>query len=141
MSWLYPLIFAFLAAVVIKQLHQKASQCTQKLNSFISNHKSSKSLLLVIAHPDDESMFFIPMIENLKKFYKINIMCFSNGNSDGLGKIREKELKSVANFLEIQNITIIDNGYLKDGMKAYSTVSNGVKKKNDIFSYFLFIFL
>ena len=68
-------------------------------------------------------------------------MCFSNGNSDGLGKIREKELKSVANFLEIQNITIIDNGYLKDGMKAYSTVSNGVKKKNDIFSYFLFIFL
>ena len=42
----------------------------------------NKKILLLIAHPDDESMFFLPSIYELLKIgYKIKIICFSNGNS------------------------------------------------------------
>ena len=53
--------------------------------------------LLVISHPDDESMFFLPTICSILNNHQNNndvldILCLSNGNYDGLGKQREKEL-------------------------------------------------
>lgn len=50
--------------------------------------------LLLIAHPDDESMFFAPSLLNLKG--NIDILCLSNGNKEG--KEREKELKMVGYY-------------------------------------------
>jgi len=44
-------------------------------------HNDSNSLL-VIAHPDDESMFFIPFIRQQSN---MEILCLSNGGYDGLG--------------------------------------------------------
>lgn len=53
--------------------------------------------ILIISHPDDESMFFYPTIshhlttstQQEQNFY---VLCLSNGNYDGMGKTREKEL-------------------------------------------------
>jgi N-acetylglucosaminylphosphatidylinositol deacetylase len=46
----------------------------------------------VIAHPDDEAMFFVPSILQLGAYNSIHVLCLSNGNYAGLGAIREKEL-------------------------------------------------
>ena len=74
------------------------------------------------AHPDDESMFFIPTLLNLKHLgYRINILCMSNGNS----KQREDELKKATEYLEIDNLTILDlsSKGIKDGMNENWSLS------------------
>lgn len=58
-----------------------------------------KKILYVIAHPDDEAMFFVPSIRKLREHNKLWLMCLSNGNAAGLGKIREKELEKSCEYL------------------------------------------
>lgn len=58
------------------------------LISFYSTNYTMKSSLLLIAHPDDESMFFSPFLY----FNKPYILCLSSGDFDGKGEIRKKEL-------------------------------------------------
>lgn len=57
--------------------------------------------LLIIAHPDDESMFFLPTLYNLLQIdnCEIHILCLSNGNYDKLGKLREAELLAAARII------------------------------------------
>jgi N-acetylglucosaminylphosphatidylinositol deacetylase len=89
---------------------------TIKLKDNISH---DSKILLVIAHPDDEAMFFGPLlIASRKELSQISILCLSNGNYDGLGKIRSKELLESGNIFSIPNdkITIIENNRLQDGM-------------------------
>eukprot|EP01084_Bolivina_argentea_P094511 169905_1 len=81
-----------------------------------------KNILLVIAHPDDESMFFSPLLSYLshKQFSdKTHILCLSNGGNDK----RSKELQSSATKvfgIRKKNITIIDDTLnLKDNIKLY----------------------
>jgi len=61
--------------------------------------------VLIIAHPDDESMFFLPTLHNLlndkDKKCNIFILCLSNGNYDNLGAIREKELHLAAKVISL----------------------------------------
>ena len=57
--------------------------------------------MLVIAHPDDEAMFFRPLLDDLSHTHEFYMLCLSNGNADGLGKIREKELETSAKFFNI----------------------------------------
>jgi len=52
-----------------------------------------KNILYIIAHPDDEAMFFQPSIVTLRDKNKLFLLCLSNGNAEGLGRIREKELE------------------------------------------------
>ena len=70
--------------------------------------------IFVIAHPDDESMFFVPTIRaliderrrrkhrhghggNENSNYVVWIVCLTTGNYDGLGVVRRDELNTVAN--------------------------------------------
>ena len=96
--------------------------------------------LLIIAHPDDESMFFIPTLRNIlcldgKQLKpKIQILCLSNGDyrdvSDGpirtnelykacslLGIIEEKEKNCppAAAEDEVSAVTVLDDKQMKDG--------------------------
>jgi len=60
--------------------------------------KEPKRVMLVIAHPDDEAMFFGPTLCSLDPLNTF-VLCLSNGNADGLGSIRELELiQSCAHF-------------------------------------------
>jgi N-acetylglucosaminylphosphatidylinositol deacetylase len=57
-------------------------------SSFLKTLPVIKDVLIVIAHPDDEVMFFLPLISQLSGVFKIHLLCISNGNADGLGETR-----------------------------------------------------
>ncbi len=59
---------------------------------------AADAVLLVIAHPDDESMFFVPTILLQSN---ISILCLSNGDYDGLGIVRESELQRASEHFGI----------------------------------------
>ena len=91
-----------------------------------------RNYVLVIAHPDDESMFFLPMIYNILHYANntyndssLHILCLSNGNYDKLGAIREQELHAAVALISHQiKVTIIRNSKLQDGQKE--TWSSGL---------------
>eukprot|EP00834_Sanchytrium_tribonematis_P002571 NODE_82_length_22625_cov_0.476516.p12 type:complete len:189 gc:universal NODE_82_length_22625_cov_0.476516:12714-12148(-) len=61
---------------------------------------------LIIAHPDDECMFFTPIMYKITHVYTL-----SNGDFDGFGKIREKEFLNSCKCLNVK----ASIGPLKDG--------------------------
>ncbi|CAK7317405.1 N-acetylglucosaminyl-phosphatidylinositol de-N-acetylase isoform X2 [Canis lupus baileyi] len=68
--------------------------------------------LLVIAHPDDEAMFFAPTVLGLARLgHRLSLLCFSAGNFYNQGEIRKKELLQSCDVLGIppSSIMIIDN--------------------------------
>jgi N-acetylglucosaminylphosphatidylinositol deacetylase len=72
---------------------------------------SPPSYILVIAHPDDESMFFAPTLLSLEN---VSVICLSNGNYNGLGRIREKELDRACEILGVQRVTCCSDALLED---------------------------
>lgn len=81
---------------------------------------SKRKILFLVAHPDDEVMFFGPSILRVVKDNDIYLLCLSNGNAEGLGKIREKELFESCRILGIpsKNIKIIENSEMQDSMSS-----------------------
>lgn len=78
-----------------------------------------KHYLLVIAHPDDECMFFSPTVINLTaNGNRVSVLCLSNGNADGLGKVREKELAKSCKILgcDGEDVNLIHHDDLQDTM-------------------------
>lgn len=61
------------------------------------------SITLVIAHPDDEVMFFSPTLlqldRQLPQSVRFNFVCLSWGDADSLGPIRERELQNSVRML------------------------------------------
>ena len=47
-------------------------------------------VILVIAHPDDESMFFFPTLARLSAERPVHILCLSDGGYDGCGPARDR---------------------------------------------------
>lgn len=94
----------------------------------------NKRICLLIAHPDDEAMFFAPTVLALTKpslGNHLKILCLSSGNADGLGEIRRKELVRSALLLGIRNaddVLVLDDPQFPDSMtktwdaKAISTL-------------------
>ena len=77
-----------------------------------------RRVLLVISHPDDESMFFGPTIQALRRAgARTHILCLSNGDADGLGAVREKELEIARKFLGVDSSEVVNDSKLKDGFK------------------------
>ncbi|KAL4968871.1 PIG-L family deacetylase [Aspergillus stella-maris] len=82
----------------------------------------NKRICLLIAHPDDEAMFFAPTLLALTKpglGNHIKILCLSSGDADGLGHIRRTELTKSARRLGIRSDTdvlVLDDPRFQDGM-------------------------
>lgn len=76
--------------------------------------------LLIIAHPDDETMFFGPTIINLiERDRNLTILCLSDGNANNLGAKRIRELNEVVKaFGPRVSFNIIDNIGIVDGMNV-----------------------
>ncbi|KAJ3426771.1 n-acetylglucosaminyl-phosphatidylinositol de-n-acetylase [Anaeramoeba flamelloides] len=73
---------------------------------------------LIIAHPDDECMFFTPTINAfLSRGIKVYVICLSSGNYYGKGEIRKRELILSCNTLGIpaSRVYIEDSPKLQDG--------------------------
>ncbi|KAF7593346.1 N-acetylglucosaminyl-phosphatidylinositol de-N-acetylase [Aspergillus hancockii] len=75
----------------------------------------NKRICLLIAHPDDEAMFFAPTVLALTKpelGNHLKILCLSTGDADGLGHIRKKELQKSAVHLGLRSesdVFIVDD--------------------------------
>ena len=77
-----------------------------------------RRVLFVISHPDDESMFFGPTIQALRTAgARTHILCLSNGDADGLGAVREKELENAKTFLGVDTLEVVNDSKLRDGFK------------------------
>merc|ERR1712117_391697 len=68
-------------------------------------------VLVVISHPDDESMFFGPTILNLCRVNPkhLFLLCMTNGDYRRQGNIRKHELYKACKVLGVpeENITIL----------------------------------
>ncbi|ORY48095.1 LmbE-like protein [Rhizoclosmatium globosum] len=83
----------------------------------------TKNILLVVAHPDDECMFFGPTVVHLTREagVVVHAVSVSNGNFDGLGAVRQKEFVESCKALGIQpeNVVVLDDEKMQDGMKVW----------------------
>ena len=84
-------------------------------NQKFGKHLQNKKILMITAHPDDETMFFTPFLNYFQES-NITLLCLSNGNADGLGRIRENELEQACKLLKISQLEIINQESLLDGM-------------------------
>ena len=76
-------------------------------------------VLLLIAHPDDEAMFFLPFLKNIQnQSREIFLECFSIGDSEGKGETRRRELLESCKHLGIkeENCIIHNHPQLKDSL-------------------------
>ncbi|CAF2358418.1 unnamed protein product [Rotaria sp. Silwood2] len=80
-------------------------------------------LLLVVAHPDDECLFFSPTLHVLRKQYHVNLslLVFSRGNHVGLGHIRAMELYGSCQALNIpkERCISLDLSNIQDNPKVW----------------------
>jgi len=79
----------------------------------------NKNVCLITAHPDDECMFFGPILRKLlSNKNKIFILCMTNGNYEGFGKLRSKELEEscsyLSNYNDLIKVQVIDEKELPD---------------------------
>ncbi|GMM38612.1 N-acetylglucosaminylphosphatidylinositol deacetylase [Saccharomycopsis crataegensis] len=102
------------------------------------NQLINSNIYYVIAHPDDEVMFFAPSIIELGKKKHNNtlgLICFSNGNADGLGEVRASELVESARIFGIDESNvhqIIDEENFMDSMNTTWESSKISKKLSKI---------
>jgi N-acetylglucosaminylphosphatidylinositol deacetylase len=80
-------------------------------------------LLLVVAHPDDECLFFSPTLRVLQKQYHVNLslVVFSRGNHVGLGETRAMELHGSCRVLNIpkERCISLDLPNIQDNPKVW----------------------
>lgn len=108
---------------------------------------SGKHFLLIIAHPDDECMFFSPTVLGLtNNNNKVSVLCLSSGNADGIGKIREKELTKSCQMLgcQAQDVHLIDHIGLQDSIETtweskviVKELSTFIRQKKQVFDAFI----
>ncbi|KAI1435141.1 putative deacetylase LmbE-like domain-containing protein [Xylaria sp. CBS 124048] len=82
----------------------------------------NKRVCLLIAHPDDEAMFFAPTVLALTRpgtGNHVKILCLSTGNADGKGETRRRELVQSAMLLGLRredDIFVVDSPDFPDSM-------------------------
>ena len=73
----------------------------------------------VFAHPDDETLFFLPTILHcLRHQLPVSLLCLSTGNADGLGRTRQKEMIALCRTLSLStdSLLLVDDERLQDGL-------------------------
>ncbi|KAK4141422.1 putative deacetylase LmbE-like domain-containing protein [Dichotomopilus funicola] len=84
----------------------------------------NKRICVLIAHPDDEAMFFSPTVMALARpdtGNHVKILCLSSGNADGLGETRKKELAKSGTILGLrrpEDVFVVDKPEFPDSMTA-----------------------
>lgn len=103
-SYKFPTFFIILIYISCKALDRLSSNSHQLINKYFGH-----DTLLVIAHPDDETMFFGPTLFNIIDSNKsIVILSLSNGGANGLGRVREEEFANMTKALGSKVISYIE---------------------------------
>ena len=110
------------------------------IQSIQDDLKKIRSVLLIIAHPDDEIMFWSPTLKKLLALnIKVKVLCLSNGNYNGIGDIRTEEFKAVSKSMHMEDNVILNVPELQDDItkkwdaKVVSQkIDDFLKKNNDI---------
>lgn len=74
-----------------------------------------RRICLLIAHPDDEAMFFAPAVLALTRpelGNHVKILCLSSGDAEGLGDVRRRELVEsglVLGLRKREDVFVVDN--------------------------------
>ncbi|KNZ53781.1 hypothetical protein VP01_3136g2 [Puccinia sorghi] len=102
---------------------------------FPDSLKSSKSTLFVVAHPDDECLFFAPSIVATVKRAKSHgaLLVMSSGNHYGQGALRRKELLRSCKELGIreERCDVLDISQIQDDPKSWWPVDRVGKVVNE----------
>lgn len=105
---------------------------------FPTSLRNSKSTLIIVAHPDDECLFFGPSIISILKKTKTHgaLLVLSSGNHYGLGEIRRIELKASCSELGIreERCDVMDISSVQDDPVKWwpsETISKVVKEHLD----------
>lgn len=83
---------------------------------------AKQRVALVVAHPDDEVMFFWPTLLNLQSAGSaLCVLCLSTGNADGLGATRVKEMRKSCESVGVRgdDLLILDEPQLQDGFHSW----------------------
>ncbi|MCJ1389469.1 N-acetylglucosaminyl-phosphatidylinositol de-N-acetylase [Xylographa bjoerkii] len=84
----------------------------------------NQRICLLIAHPDDEAMFFAPTVLALadpQLGNHLKILCLSSGDADGLGPTRKTELAQSAILLGLRSerdVLVIEDPAFPDSMST-----------------------
>lgn len=93
-------------------------QNRRKNNVLLQSDTRNRRILVVIAHPDDECMFFAPTILSLRQCgqYNLYLLCLSSGNYNQQGRLRQQELMESCRVLGIRqnNVFILDRRDISD---------------------------
>jgi len=75
-----------------------------------SNTEKERLCVLVTAHPDDESLFFLPTLTALRSTgATIWVLCLTTGDYDGLGACRSRELHHAClSILGLSKVILLD---------------------------------
>ena len=121
-----------LLAIILEYLKKSRTKNMFEVNDIKNDLPSIGSVLLIIAHPDDEIMFWTPTISALtSNNIPMKILCLSNGNYDGLGEKREIEFDNVSRALNFPDNKILNIPELQDNIKKYwdpSVVSEQIEE-------------
>jgi hypothetical protein len=72
-AWLYGCVLAAALAMTAARLQFRLHSCLQLMRKY---HR----VLLVIAHPDDEAMFFSPTLLTMRQLnIEVHVLCLSTG--------------------------------------------------------------
>ena len=96
-------------------MDRRTIQKSKARDKFARAFKEEGEVLLVIAHPDDEAMFFTPTILALRDSVNIHVMSLSNGDYAGLGWVRASELVESCRLLGIpkERVSVVDDPSLQ----------------------------
>ncbi|XP_050937032.1 uncharacterized protein LOC103494031 isoform X2 [Cucumis melo] len=106
--------FLVISALVVIWIASLCKIFSSYSSGFLNDGTPQKrNILLVIAHPDDESMFFSPTINFLtSRGHKLHILCMSIGNADGMGTIRREELYKASTVLKVCRMVLAKCGII-----------------------------
>lgn len=80
---------------------------------------ADKNILLLTAHPDDESMFFAPFVIRAQKYgARISLLCLTTGANGGVSEVRVGELRGAVESLDIDSVDVVDDLNLPDSMEV-----------------------
>ena len=119
-SWYHNIVLiigVLIAALILEKFKTHKLKSMLEVKDIKKELPSIGSVLLIIAHPDDEIMFWTPTIKTfLGNNIPLKILCLSNGNYNGLGELREKEFDDISRALNLSDNQILDIPELQDNI-------------------------